>query len=203
MTRSETAQAMIDPPPSADSFTISGGISGLAGTGLALQSNGAQSTPISDNGAFFFKTGLPNGQAYSVTIESQPVNPSQTCSIAQGSGTLNAANVTNVAVSCVTNAYAVWGQVSGLTGSPVVLQNNGVDELTVTGNGAVKFAGKIHSGSAYDVSIASQPTEPELICAVTGGTGKVGNSDVTTVAVDCVNDNATEMPASSAAAPTP
>jgi hypothetical protein len=183
------------PPPSADSLAISGGISGLTGSGLTLQLNGAQSTPITDNGAFFFKTGVPNGRAYAVTIESQPVSPSQTCSIAQSSGTINAANITNVSISCAINSFAVWGQVSGLTGSGLVLQNNGVDDLTIAGNGPVKFPGKLQSGFAYDVTILSQPAEPELICAVTGGVGKIGNADVTTVGVDCVNDNPTPVPA--------
>jgi hypothetical protein len=188
------------PPPSADNFTISGGISGLVGTGLALQLNGAQSTPIADNGAFLFKTGLANGQAYAITFQSQPVAPSQTCSVTQGSGTVNAANVTNVSISCVTNSYAVWGQVSGLTGSGLVLQNNGDDDLAIAGNGPVKFRVKLPSGSAYNVAIVSQPAEPEVVCAVTGGTGKIGNADVTTVAVDCVNDSASAAPATTSSA---
>lgn len=183
------------PPPSADSFAISGGISGLTGTGLTLQLNGAQSTPITDNGAFFFKTGVPNGQAYAVSIESQPVGPSQTCSIVQGSGTVNAANITNVSVSCVINSFAVWGQVSGLTGSGIVLQNNGADDLSIAGNGPVKFLSKLPSGAAYNVTILSQPAEPELICSVTGGAGKIENADVTTIAVGCVNDNPAAAPA--------
>jgi hypothetical protein len=183
------------PPPSADNFAISGGISGLTGTGLTLQLNGAQSTPITDNGAFFFKTGVPTGQAYAVTVESQPVSPSQTCSVTHGSGTVHDANITNMSISCAINSFAVWGQVSGLTGSGLVLQDNGGDELTIIGNGPVKFPGKLQSGSAYSITILSQPAAPELICAVTGGAGKVGNADVTTVTVDCVNDNPTAVQA--------
>jgi len=187
------------PPPSANSLTISGGISGLTGTGLSLQLNGAQSTPITDNGAFFFKTGVPDGQAYAVSIENQPVNPSQTCAIAHGGGTVNAANITNVSVSCAINSFAVWGQVNGFIGHGLALQNNGADDLAVTGSGPVKFPGKLPSGSAYNVIILSQPAEPEVVCEVTGGAGKVGNADVTTVAVDCLNDTPAAAPSDTGA----
>lgn len=189
------------PPPSADNFTVSGGISGLAGAGLTLQLNGAQSLAVTDNGAFFFKAGVATGQPYAITVETQPTGPSQTCTVAQGKGIVNAANVANVSVSCTTNSFAIWGQVSGLTGSGLVLQNNGADDLAVTGNGPVRFAGKLQSGAPYLVTILSQPIEPELVCAVTGGAGTVGSADVTTVAVDCVNDAVTATGAATAAEP--
>jgi hypothetical protein len=188
------------PPPSADTYTISGGISGLVGSGLTLALNGAESTPVTDNGAFAFNTGIASGQTYAVTVQSQPVSPSQTCRIAQGSGTINAVKITNVSVSCLTNSFSVWGQVSGPTATGLVLQNNGSDDLKVTGNGPVKFPTKLTSGSTYNVNILAQPTEPDVVCTVTGGTGTMGTADVTTVDVECQSDNASPAPAGTDAA---
>src|SRR6185436_11373037 len=39
---------------------------------------------------------------YAVTIQTQPTNPAQICTVTNGSGTIAGADVTNVAVACVT-----------------------------------------------------------------------------------------------------
>ena len=191
------------PPAAPKAYTVSGGISGLAGTGLTLQLNGAQNTTITDNGAFFFQAGIQGGAAYTVSVLTQPVSPSQTCSVARGASTMIDANVSNVLVSCTTNSFVVWGQVAGLQGKGLVLQNNGADDLAVAANGAVKFGSHLQSGSAYAVSVLSQPADPTQVCTVANGSGKVGNGDVMSVTVDCVvADAATPgAPVPAAAAP--
>ena len=55
---------------------------------------------ISANGAFTFLTGVAEGATYAVSVVTQPVN--QVCSVANGTGTMQAANVSNVTVTCVT-----------------------------------------------------------------------------------------------------
>ncbi|MBO9662666.1 GEVED domain-containing protein [Dokdonella sp.] len=80
-------------------YTVGGNVGGLLGTGLILSLNdGAQTLPIVGDGAFTFPIGLADGTAYDVTVASQPAG--SLCSIAQGSGTIAAANVTDVAVTC-------------------------------------------------------------------------------------------------------
>ena len=92
-----------NPPPPAQ-YTIGGSVTGLSGTGLVLQDNGADNLAISGNGPFTFATKIASGSAYSVTVMTQPSNPAQTCTVASGSGTASA-DVTTVAVSC-TNSVA-------------------------------------------------------------------------------------------------
>jgi hypothetical protein len=87
-----------DLPP--QTYTVGGRVSGLAGSGLVLQLNGGATLPMSANGLFVFTGGLPGGAAYAVTVTAQPANPAQTCTVANGSGTVAGANVTNVAVTC-------------------------------------------------------------------------------------------------------
>ena len=98
-----------------------------------MQNNGGDDLAISADGAFTFATALDDETAYAVTVLTQPSAPSQTCSVSNGSGTLAGADVTDVAVTCVTDQFTVGGNVSGLTGSGLVLQNNGGDDLAIAG----------------------------------------------------------------------
>src|SRR5207237_1422033 len=81
-----------------------------------------------------------------------------------------------------TPTYSVGGTVSGLSGT-VVLQDNGGDNLSVAANGSFTFATKLASGSAYSVTVLTQPSGQT--CAVTAGTGTIASANVTSVAVAC------------------
>ena len=69
--------------------------------------------------------------------------------MANGSGTVGSANITNVAVTCTAAAtYSVGGTVSGLSGT-VVLQDNGGDDLSVGASGSFTFA----TGSGHGLGL--------------------------------------------------
>jgi len=87
----------------APTFTVGGTVNGLSGSGLVLQNNTADDLAIAGDGGFAFATALPDGNGYDVTVLTQPVGPNQTCTVANGSGTLSGANVTDVGVTCVTS----------------------------------------------------------------------------------------------------
>ncbi len=163
-------------------YTIGGSVTGLAGTGLILQDNGGDSLGISANGNFTFKTPITSGGTYSVTVQTQPSTPSQTCVVANGSGTATA-NVSTVTVTCTTGAYTIGGTVTGLSGKGLVLQDNATDNLTITANGAFTFATPIVLNSTYSVTVLTQPTSPTQICAIANATGtvtgNVGNVNIT------------------------
>jgi len=165
------------------SFTVGGTVSGLAGTGLVLRT-GTQSLSISANGPFTFPTPIASGGSYSVTVTTQPSGPTQTCTVANGSGTVGAANVTNVAVSCTTSSFTVGGTLSGLLGTGLVL-HNGSEDLPVAANGSFTFSTPIASGAGYAVSVTTQPSGPTQSCTVTNGSGTIGAGNVTNVSVTC------------------
>jgi len=169
----------------APTYTIGGSVSGLAGTGLTLEDNGGNNLAVSANGAFTFTTAIASGAAYKITVATEPSNPTQSCVVSNGSGTATA-NVTNVAVACTTNVatYTIGGSVSGLVGSGLVLQDNGGNNLAVTANGSFAFTAAINSGSAYKVTVLTQPASPAQVCVVTGGSG-TASANVTNVAVAC------------------
>lgn len=170
------------PGSGSGSFTIGGTVTGLAGTGLILQDNSGDNLPILANGAFTFKTSLASGKAYSVTVFTQPSNPTQTCIVAGGSGTATA-NVTSVQVTCSTGTVSIGGNVTGLSGAGLVLQNNGSDNLTISQNGSFTFKTALTIGASYSVTIFTQPTSPAQTCVVSSGSGtasaNVGNISVT------------------------
>ena len=102
--------ALSSADPTLTMLTVGGTVSGLTGSGLVLQKNGGDDLAIgpSANGPFTFATKLTNGSSYAVTVKTQPSNPTQTCSVANGMGTLVGSDVTNVEVSCEAGRYKVF-----------------------------------------------------------------------------------------------
>src|SRR5262249_52577049 len=146
----------------ANTFALSGTVSGLSGS-VVLQNNGGNNLTVLANGGFTFLTALQNGSAYNVTVLTQPSG--QTCTVANGTGTVSGNDVVNVAVNCATNTFSVGGTVSGLVGA-VVLRINGINNLTVSANGTFTFSPPLADGTAYTVTVFTQPTGQS--CSVTG-----------------------------------
>jgi hypothetical protein len=166
------------------SFTVGGSVSGLQGTGLVLQLNGDGDLPISGDGAFTFETPLASGSQYRVNVAAQPSNPTQICTVASGAGSIGNTNVTNVRVTCASSTFSVGGTVIGLQGSGLVLQNNGADDLAVN-EGQFTFGSELASGATYNVTVKTQPSNPNQSCSVTNARGTIGAGDVSNVVVSC------------------
>ena len=163
---------------STNTYTVGGSVTGLTGT-VTLLNNGINPTTISSDGIFTFSTPIAEGSNYNVTVSAQPTN--QTCTVANGSGAIGSANVTNVTVTCSTNTYTVGGTVSGLIGT-VTLQNNGSNSTPISGS-SFTFSTPIAEGSAYSVTVSAQPATQT--CTVSNGSGTMGGANVTNVTVTC------------------
>jgi hypothetical protein len=172
-------------------FALRGTVSGLAGTGLVLQNNGGDDLAIPTNGQFSFPSPIASGATYSVTVKTQPSGPSQSCSVANGTGTIGSADVSNVAVTCATGRFTIGGTVTGLQGPGLVLRNNGGDDLTIAGNGPFQFPALLASGANYNVTVRTNPTTPAQSCGVTNATGTIGNASVANITVTCMTDRFT------------
>ncbi|WP_116812067.1 DUF4369 domain-containing protein [Steroidobacter cummioxidans] len=170
---------------STNTYRVGGTVAGLIGS-VQLQVNGGDTLTLNVDGPFQFPTALAHGSPYSVTLLAQPAT--QTCTVGNGSGTVGAGNVTNVSVTCATNAYTVGGTLSGLSGS-ATLQNNGADSLTLNTDGSFTFSTPTAAGAPYNVTVASQPGGQT--CVVSNGTGIMGTSNVTNVSVSCTTQMAT------------
>ncbi|GBD99378.1 tyramine oxidase [bacterium BMS3Abin07] len=166
---------------STPTYTVGGTVSGLSGT-VVLQNNGGDGLTITADGTFTFSTAIADGSAYSVTVKTQPAT--QTCSVANGTGTVSGANITDVTVTCSVNTYTVGGTVTGLaSGETVVLQNNGGNDLAATADGSFTFATGLADGAAYAVTVKTHPGAQS--CFVTNGSGTISGANVTNVAVNC------------------
>lgn len=172
-------------------YTVGGVVSGLNGA-LQLVSNSNDVVMVSANGAFTFPTALFDKAAYDVVL-GNTLPDGQTCTITHAAGTIQAANVSSVQVTCVndpvpmsnppTPTYTVGGRLSGLNSGTLVLAN-GTQSLTLTGNGAFAFPILVATGSLYAVTISAQPTG--LTCTVANGMGTVvPNANVTDVNITC------------------
>jgi hypothetical protein len=164
-------------------FTIGGTVTGLSGTGLTLQDNGGDNLTITGNTTFTFATKIAKNQPYNVAVFASPSSPVQTCTVANGQGTASA-NVTTVVVTCSTGTVSIGGQVVGLLGTGLTLQDNATDNLTVPVAGPFTFAKALPIGSAYAVTVSVQPSSPAQTCTVTNGTG-TANANVGNIQITC------------------
>lgn len=170
---------------SSSTFTIGGAVSGLSGSGLVLLDNGTDTLSITGTGLVNFTFATAVSGAYNVTIKTQPTNPIQQCSVTNGSGTATA-NVTNVTINCTT-PNTVGGTISDLLGTGLVLEDNGGDNLKITGSGTVTFTftNSLAIGASYAVTIGTQPTNPNQTCIVANGSGTITSGSVSNVQVSC------------------
>lgn len=77
---------------------VGGTIAGLTTSGLALVNGTDSVSPAANAGSFTFKTIVPQGATYAVTVQTQPSY--LICSVTNASGTMGTSAVTNVSVDC-------------------------------------------------------------------------------------------------------
>jgi hypothetical protein len=84
--------------------------SGLSGSGLVLEDNGADNLSVTLNGTFAFGTGVKNGDVYAVTVATEPSNPTQTCTVYNGSGTIRLCDRFDDRISDASRGFPVCGE---------------------------------------------------------------------------------------------
>ncbi len=177
-------------------YTVGGTVTGLTGSGLFLGAGFGNALPVSAAGTFTFDTRVVSGTTYSVSVEAQPSSPTQYCSVANASGTVAAANVTSVSVTCGIG-YTVGGTVSGLVGSGLVLQisapsygypDNVSPPLHINSNGRFTFdfvSPGNTSGTFVRIGHGHQPASPTQLCVVNNGQISIQAANVTDIAGVC------------------
>jgi len=183
------AEPVTPPPvtPPITGYTVGGTVAGLGeGRNLVLQVQGADDLTVAANGSFVMGRRFERFSIAVVTIASHPEG--QRCSVAQPRQVVNEANMTDVSVSCASlpaGTRNLSGVVTGLVPrSPLVLQNNQSDNLTVKADGRFFFNTPVASGAAYAVQVQTQPAGQT--CSVANASGTVGSgSDVRSVQVAC------------------
>ncbi len=164
------------------SYTLGGNIGGLTSQGLTLN-NGADALSIAAGAtSFTFDTSIATGTAYAVTVQLQPSG--LTCTVANGSGTMGTANITDVEVTCAGTSFTIGGTITGLTAAGLILSNGTDIVKPAAGATTFTFPTAVPTAVAYDVVVTTQPSGQT--CQVTNGTGVVLTSSVNNVAVSCM-----------------
>jgi hypothetical protein len=113
---------------STPTYTVGGTVAGSTGS-VVLQLNGANNTSMAAPGTFAFGAQLANGATYNVTV----IAANQTCTVANGAGTMGASNITNVAITCAAQTTQKVVRSAALSGA----QENPATTSTATGRGAI------------------------------------------------------------------
>lgn len=174
-----------------ETWTVSGEVSGLAGAGLTLALNDGDPLAVDADGAFTFSDALADGAAYAVTVATQPSGPAQTCTVDAGTGTVDGADVTDIAVTCETDAFSVYGTVTGLVSAGLVLSHTGLSEDVVVDPADPSFAfSEQLDGEAWEVVVGGELTDPHQQCTLDGADRAAGNLDGADAVLEvvCVTD---------------
>jgi hypothetical protein len=78
-------------------FSIGGTVAGMAGA-LTLQNSNGTLLYVATDGSFTFETPMVSSALYNVTVAVPP--PAQTCTVANGAGTVGRASISNVVITC-------------------------------------------------------------------------------------------------------
>jgi len=167
---------------STTAYSIGGSVSGLTQSGLSLMAaTGNTVTLAAGATGFTLPKAVASGMSYEVSVQSQPLG--ETCQVANAEGTVGSAPVTNVQVTCTMNTYPVGGIITGLNAGGLVLAN-GADTVTVSvGSSAFVFPTRLTLGTAYAVTVQTQPTG--LSCQVVNASGTMPAAAVTNLLVAC------------------
>jgi serine protease len=144
-----------------DGVTVVGTITGLVGeVTIRLNTTDYEESITTTDSSFIFSGKATVGQAYAITIPSQPSN--QFCTISNDNGmvSVDTADPIVVSIECVDILLPLTGVVTGLSNTvTLVLQVGGiaVEELPVT-TGTFTFGTQLGIGAEYSVSIRQHPT---------------------------------------------
>lgn len=81
-----------------NTYNVGGTISNLKGAGLVLINGSTRVDVAANTTSFTLPVKVADGSPYGITVLTQPAG--QTCTIANGTGTMGSADINNVAVTC-------------------------------------------------------------------------------------------------------
>jgi len=86
-------------------------------------------------------------------------------------------------IEAVSTTNTIGGSIAGFTGTGLVLQNNGGNDLAVTASAtSFTFTAQVATGGVYSVTVLTQPAGAN--CIVANGNGKA-TANVSNVSVKC------------------
>ncbi|GBF51957.1 concanavalin A-like lectin/glucanases family protein [Leptospira ryugenii] len=147
---------ILNPSTPSTEYTLGGSVLGMVPGGSVTVKNAGEEINVTADGNFTFPTKFRTGSTYNVSITS---SANMTCTLTNGAGTFQAANISNVAINCSwgSNFHEIAVNVNGIAANFTV-QNNGSDSRSISSLGLQVFAVRLAAGSAYDIRITTQAT---------------------------------------------
>ncbi len=170
------------------SYTVGGTVSGLEGSGVELLMNDGETLVVAGNGSFTFAQPVPSGAHFAVSVRKQPVDPTESCVVSDGTGFVNRSDIRTVWVKCTITAFEVGGTVTGLAGPGLILQAPDGSEVAIDSDGAFTFPKSVESGAQYSTNVVTQPTNPYQTCVIANASGTVSNGPVIDILVTCTTN---------------
>ena len=167
-------------------FDVSGVITGLSFNHLVLANGSDTVSPVANATSFTFPHQIDYGTAFNIVVQTPPDH--QACVVTGGTGSAGHTAAIAATLTCVTNALALSGTVTGLTGTGLVLINGSVlapvSVAPVTPTADVPFAfANVTYGNTYGVTVVDPSGQH---CTVQNGSGTMTDAGVTNVLVTCV-----------------
>jgi hypothetical protein len=165
---------------------LTGNVTGLGGASGLVLVNGTDNVPVTPDANAtvipFKMKDVGEDVPYGIAVLSNPTGLA--CSVTNGSGTMGTSDISNVMVNCVpSHRLAGTITISGVSSASSLVLANGADSKTIAA-GATSFdMTPVGKGAAYNITVKTNPTG--LACSVANGSGTMGDSDVTNVAVTC------------------
>jgi len=173
---------------SKQAYALGGSISHLNGSGLVLANDSDTLAVKSGAKSFTMPTPVAYSSSYVVTVQMQPAG--EACAVSNGTGTMPAGAVTNVAVSCSDQPFTLGGTITGLGNNAGLVLTNGPDVLDVAaGSTSFTMPTPVNFGSHYSVAVQSAPAG--LTCTPGRASGSMPAHDVTNVRIACSDQSYT------------
>ena len=176
----------------APTYPVNVSVTGLVGSGLTedsveLQNNGGDPILVTADGTVNFPTELPDGAMYDVTVASQPDN--QTCTVANGMGTVSGGPVFGPAVTCVDNSNNISWFATSIT---FLNGDTGTVTATITCNAGLPLTQSfdISEGSPVEFTVSELKIDAAgTTCEITAsdaGYDVLGSANAETPAASCL-----------------
>jgi uncharacterized repeat protein (TIGR03803 family) len=169
-------------------YPLEGSISGLNGAGLVLTNGTDMLTVNSGATSFAMPTPVAFTSSYVVTVQTQP--PGLACAVGNGTGTMPASAVTDIAITCTDQPFSLGGTISGLGNNAGLTLTNGSDTLAVAaGSTSFTMPTLVAFGSLYTIVVQTAPAG--LTCTASNASATMPAGNVASVVITCSDQSYT------------
>lgn len=169
-------------------------INNLTKDGLTLSNNGGAPLPVPAFATTFdFPELIASDSDFDIKIVTSPSNA--VCTIFNGTGQSGNFSPQGIRIDCITKMHSLKASVTGLTSTGLVVVNGNVRFNIPPNTSPFDFttyvdgkpvAGQVGDGQSYTLQVLTQPTTPVAqTCTITNGTGVMGETDITNIAIAC------------------